>query len=348
MHEHAAAGSLDGRGDTLAEAAGAVACLTLGNHPRGKVGNDRETLQAHNTGNEHITGIEDGGGDILDGLGVRGKGRLELLELDVKDDIKEQEDIEADEIEHRPIEMEGEITGNELRPGSFPFSEKGESPHQRTEDGHGTETDLLDEDSTPPADLEDDDADEHHDLVKEDDDTAHGGAVQQGGDETALLVELGGGSGILTGLAGGAGVHHLIGHTALTVMDIVDAVDLVHGGGKLVVGVLNGDSLEDIHIMSPAADGIGKDGKEIKEEWPGEHDSGDKEDTEDLQGLERLTLDEHLPSHDATLNGGEDGSKGQTGGHDILEGGSGTAVAVEEEVHLHDDLVDLLIEEIDT
>ena len=293
-------------------------------------------------------------GHVLGKRSLVSRDIVQGVKLYVDDDIKQQQDIEPDEVKHGSIEMDGEIAGNPLRPRPFPLGQDAEGPGDRPEDGQHAQQYLLAVDGSPPADPEDGKAQEHHDLVKQADATGivrrkihqmHflvgllflGGAVHAANDILLILLNLSLGRLILSRL-GNDGVVHLV-HRLL----------------QLVIGFHDLHGLYLIHVMRPRADGIrhvcqhvedsGAGGAARGAAIPEEHHGSNAEDLEDLQRVKGLALDHHLIRHACGHDDGKQRPKGHAELHDIPEGAAGVRTAGNKKlIGPEDNLVDLFLE----
>ena len=121
--------------NTLTEVTGCKGGVSFRNHPGSKVGNEIQTLQGDNGGNKQIACREENLFDIGEVLTFIGDNLGYLVYLYADDDVKEQQNIKTDEIEHSTVEMDGKISREPLRPSSLPFRQEAKRPLDRSEDG---------------------------------------------------------------------------------------------------------------------------------------------------------------------------------------------------------------------
>ena len=97
--------------------------------------------------------------------------RRQVLDLDAQYNVKEQQHVEAHEVEHRPVEMHRQIACQPLRPSTFPFWQDAERPLYRPENRQHSQQDLLAVNRRPPTDSEHHEGNQHDNFVYPHDDT---------------------------------------------------------------------------------------------------------------------------------------------------------------------------------
>ena len=85
-------------GHALAEAAGRESGITIGYHPSGKVRNEVQALQRHDTGSHQVAGREEGILQVVHHTLIGGCHRCKVVVLNVDDHIEEQQHVEPDEV----------------------------------------------------------------------------------------------------------------------------------------------------------------------------------------------------------------------------------------------------------
>ena len=94
-----------------------------------------------------------GEGDTEGRANYSGGYRRQVLDLDAQYNVKEQQHIEAHEVEHRPVEMHRQIACQPLRPSTFPFRQDAERPLYRSENRQHSQQDLLAVNRSPLANV---------------------------------------------------------------------------------------------------------------------------------------------------------------------------------------------------
>lgn len=137
----------------LAEVSGGECRVALRYHPCRQVRHEVQALEGYNRSRHQVTGREErvlqvGGHRLL-----AGGYRRQVLDLDAQHNVKEQQHIEAHEVEHRPVEMYRQVACQPLRPSTFPFRQDAERPLYRPENRQHTQQDLLAVDCFPLANV---------------------------------------------------------------------------------------------------------------------------------------------------------------------------------------------------
>lgn len=304
----------------LAEVAGRERRVAFRNHPCREVGNEVQAFQGHDACRHQIARREEAVLQVGRHRLLAGRDGRQVLHLYAQHDVEQQQDVEADEVEHRAVEMDGQIPCQPLRPCTFPLGQQAERPLYRSEDGKHTQQNLLAVDGRPPAYAEDDQRDEHDDLVD-----AHHGARRQGGEpqlrSAPLHVRYGVHSGLFHGRLDEIGVGRpRMGDISLRLQIRVERV--AHMDELLHLLELVGDlcGLRLIKVMRVGAYAVGNVGEEIQKapaaaaahhtricrRVPPAQDNGDGQRTEELHHIERLVLDHHLVGDACRHDDGEE------------------------------------------